>query len=124
SGAALPAEWDNPFAREWLLLPPTLADKDLRGALYVSREHTPLITPEDRLSSEGMELLTAVLSTPSRARSLKDRLTKLPRTETPIIMDRLLTQARQVDSWGSPPILDALIHMAEIDPIQGPRLAG
>ena len=31
--------WDDPFIREWLTVPPRLADLDLRGVLYVSREH-------------------------------------------------------------------------------------
>lgn len=44
--------WDDPFIQEWLTLPPRIADRDLRGVLYVSREHAPLITPQDRLSSE------------------------------------------------------------------------
>ena len=47
--------WNDPFIQEWLTLPPQLADQDLRGLLYVSREYAPLITPEDRLSSEGAE---------------------------------------------------------------------
>jgi hypothetical protein len=47
-------------------------DLDLRGVLYVSREHAPLITPEDRLSSEAAELLTAILQHPDMSMSLKD----------------------------------------------------
>ena len=31
--------WDDPFIREWLTIPPRLANLDLRGVLYVSREH-------------------------------------------------------------------------------------
>ena len=69
--------WDDPFVKEWLTLPPVLADTDLRGALYVSREHAPLITPEDRLSSESAELLTALLEHPDMAASLKDRLVRV-----------------------------------------------
>src|SRR3546814_9090243 len=45
----LDAPWDAPFIVEWLTLPPALAEIDLRGALYVSREHAPLITAADRL---------------------------------------------------------------------------
>jgi predicted KAP-like P-loop ATPase len=30
--------WDDNFIREWLTLPPQLADMDLRGVLYVSRD--------------------------------------------------------------------------------------
>ncbi len=66
--------WDEPFISEWLRLPPRLGNRDLRGVLYVSREHAPLITPEDLLSSEAIELLTALLEHPDMASSVKDRL--------------------------------------------------
>jgi predicted KAP-like P-loop ATPase len=119
----LDAPWDDKFVQEWLTLPPTLADKDLRGALYVSREHAPVITPEDRLSSESAELLTALLTQPDMAASLKDRLARVPRTEIAVVMDRLLDRARQEQAWGVPPILDACIAVVAADPAQGARLA-
>ena len=115
--------WDDPFIREWLTLPPALADVDLRGALYVSREHAPLITPEDRLSSEAAELLTALLQHPDMASALKERLVKVARAETTVMMDRLLERARQEQEWGVPPILEACLTLAEADPVQGARLA-
>ena len=121
---ALKAPWDDPFVREWFTLPPRLADKDLRGVLYVSREHAPLITPEDRLSSEAAELLVALLQQPDMAAGLKDRLARVPRTEIIVIMDRLLDRARQEQDWGVPPILEACIVVSETDPPQGTRLAG
>ena len=34
--------WDDPFILEWLAITPPFADTDLRGVLYVSREHAPL----------------------------------------------------------------------------------
>src|SRR5690606_27238603 len=111
------------FFKEWLTLPPALANTDLRGALYVSREHIPLITPEDRLSSEAAELLTALLQHPDMAANLKDRLTALARSETTVIMDRLLDRARQEQEWGVPPILIACLTLTEVDPPQGSRLA-
>ena len=116
--------WDDPFICEWLAITPQLADTDLRGVLYVSREHAPLITPEDRLSSEGAELLTAILKNPDMAASLHDRLTALPRAETTVIMDRVLEQARREQEWGTPAILDACIAVAKADPSQGTRVAG
>lgn len=115
--------WDEPFIAEWLTVPPRLADIDLRGVLYVSREHAPLITPEDRLSSEGADLLAAILEHPDMAAALHERLTRLPRPETTIVMDRVLERARQVQEWGMPPILDACLAVAAADPAQGPRLA-
>jgi predicted KAP-like P-loop ATPase len=120
---ALDAPWDGDFLREWLTVPPRLAELDLRGAIYVSREHAPLITPEDRLSSEGAALLTAILESPEMAVALHNRLTALPRPETVIIMDRILERTRQEQHWGTPPILDAALAVVESDPGQGRRLA-
>jgi predicted KAP-like P-loop ATPase len=119
----LQAPWDDPFVEEWLKLPPLLAEADLRGALYVSREHAPLITPEDRLSSEAAELLTALLQHPDMASPLKERIAKVSRAETTVMMDRLLDRARQEQEWGAPPILDACLVLTEADPPQGARLA-
>ena len=116
--------WDDPFIREWLAMTPPLADTDLRGVLYVSREHAPLITPEDRLSSEGAELLTAILTSPDMSASLHDRLTALPRPETTVIMDRVLEQGRREQEWGTPAILDACIAVSKADPSLGTRVAG
>ena len=121
---ALEAPWDDPFIREWLTISPRLAGIDLRGILYVSREHAPLITPEDRLSSEGAELLSAMLQQPEMAAELRERLVHLSRPQTTIIMDRLLDRARQEQEWGTPPILDACLAVASADPAQGRRLAG
>lgn len=114
--------WNDDFVKEWLTIPPALADMDLRGILYVSREHSPLITPEDRLSSSGAELLVALLEHPDMGAELKDRLTALPRPETTVIMDRLLERARQVQEWGVPPILEACLAVSRADPAQGSRL--
>jgi predicted KAP-like P-loop ATPase len=119
---ALAAPWDDPFVKEWLTLPPKLSDKDLRGALYVSREHAPLITPQDRLSSEAAELMSALLEHPDMASGLKARLAQVPRAETTVMMDRLLDRARQEQEWGVPAILEACLAISEADPPQGARL--
>jgi predicted KAP-like P-loop ATPase len=119
----LKAPWNDPFIFEWLALPPQLGAHDLRGILYVSREHAPLITPEDRLSSEGAELLTAILENPEMADKLRDPLSKLLRHDISIIMDRILDRAKRETEWGVPPILDAAIAVASVDPGQGSRFA-
>ncbi len=119
----LKAPWDDPFVREWLTLPPRIADHDLRGVLYVSREHAPLISTQDRLSSEAAELLAALLKHPDMAAGLKERMSKIPRSESTIVMDRLLDQARKEQEWGAPSILEACLAVAATDPAQGQRLA-
>ncbi|MFT3697729.1 MAG: P-loop NTPase fold protein [Kofleriaceae bacterium] len=115
--------WDAPFVSEWLTLKPSLGDVDLRGALYVGREHAPLISAEDNLSLEGAELLKGLIASPRASASVSERLKKLPQSELSIIMDRLLERARREDEWGSPPILEACIVVASIDPSYGSRLA-
>ena len=119
----LPAPWDDPFVKEWLTLQPMIANHDLRGVLYVSREHAPLITPQDRLSSKAAELLAALLKHPDLAANLRDELSQIARTEITVIMDRLLDQARREQEWGAPAILEACLVVAGVDPPQGQRLA-
>ncbi len=120
---SLSQPWDHPFVKEWLALPPALADKDLRGAIYVSREHAPIITDEDRLSSNAAELLTALLDSPDMAPQLKGALGQIAPVEISVIMDRLLDNAGNEQEWGVPPVLDAMLVIAGIDGLQGPRLA-
>ena len=111
----LPAPWSEPFITEWLSLPPALADQDLRGVLYVSREHAPLISAEDRLSGEAVALLTALLEQPEMGTSLKPRLATLPASELSTIMQRLLLQAGKEQQWGAPKILTACLAVADAD---------
>ncbi len=114
--------WKDDFIREWLALPPRLADIDLRGVLYISREHAPIITPEDRLSSQAAELLKALIETPEMATNLREKLTKISIPEISLIMDRLLEKARQEQEWGTPPILEACLTVASLDTSQGTRI--
>lgn len=118
-----PPAWNDPFVKEWLAMPPLLAGMDLRPAVYVSRDHMPIITPADQMSSEAAELLAALLEMRGSSRTLNDRLIKLSKRELGLIMERLLARARQVQEWGVPPILYACLAVAAIDPDQANRLA-
>ena len=117
------APWDEPFFREWLSVPPRLANMDLRGILYVSREHAPLINAEDRLSSQAAELLTSLLQHADMAATQKAALAAVARSELGIMMDRVLAHAQAEQEWGTPDILEACLVLAEVDPPQGKRLA-
>lgn len=86
--AKLHAPWDEKFLQDWLRLLPHLGDRDLRGALYVSREHAPLITAEDRLSPEAADLLEGLLEQPGMAATIKPRLAALNRSDLAVLMDR------------------------------------
>lgn len=120
----IPDRWATSFAKEWLALPPRLAEIDMRGALYVSREHLPILTVEDGLSSTAAETLTALIEHPSEAAALTDRLEALSGPELNRIFDRLLDVARPVDAWGVPEILEALLVVVQVAPSLSGSLAG
>lgn len=122
--ADLPAEWNDDALREWLTLAPPLGPVDLRGALYVSREYAPVVTDEDRLSSDGIRLLKALLDNPELADAVKEPLIGLSRQDLAVLLDKLLGAAAQEEDWGAPPILTALVTVADIDPSQASRVAG
>lgn len=106
-----------------MALSPRLASSDLRGALYVSREHSPLITPEDRLSSEAAETLSALLDHPDMAQDVAARVAALQHAERTVILDRLLERCRRVAEWGIPPELEACLVVAKSDQPLSRRLA-
>lgn len=122
--ARIPEKWTTSFTKEWLALPPRLADIDMRGALYVSREHLPILTVEDGLSSTAAELLQALIAHPSEAGVLAERLGELNGPEQSRIFERLLDLARPIDEWGVPDILEALFVMTEVAPVLSGSLAG
>lgn len=124
TAAPIPDRWAAGFAKEWLELPPRLADIDMRGALYVSREHLPILTVEDGLSSTAAELLKALIEHPSEAGVLTDRLGELSGAEQTRILDRLLDIARPIDTWGVPEILEAMLVMVHVAPSLSGSLAG
>jgi predicted KAP-like P-loop ATPase len=117
-------DWNSDFIKEWLGLPPALADSDLRGELYVAREHAPLITAADRLSSEAAALLVAILEYPDQTAAVKVQLAALPRSELSTILDRVLEKAQRENSWGAPKILDACLVLADLESGYGARVAG
>lgn len=117
-----PAEWDVNFAAHWLAMPPLLADRDLRPAVHVSRDLLPIITAADALSSEGAALVGALLKMTQPNGMLKDRIGKLSRRESTLIMERLLGEARQVQDWSQPGILAACMAVVDAVPDLAERL--
>ncbi|QGN33951.1 P-loop NTPase fold protein [Microlunatus sp. Gsoil 973] len=122
--APIPERWATGFVSEWLALPPRLADIDMRGALYVSREHLPILTAEDGLSSTATELLKALIEHPSEAGALTEPLRELSGPEQSRIFERLLDLARPIDAWGVPDIFEALLVMVQVGPDLSGSLAG
>ena len=115
----LPSAWTSSFVKDWLALPPAFAELDLRGVVYVSREHMPIISSADQLSSEAAELLEALLHLEGDSSSvLTERLRTLSGREVTLITERLMVRARQVQEWGTPPVLWGLLTVIDADPEQ------
>jgi predicted KAP-like P-loop ATPase len=118
----LPDGWDAAFTQDWLAVPPALAGSDLRPVVHVSREHLPIITAADQLSSEAASLLAALVELTEPSVLLNARLTTLAKRERAMIMDHLLSRARQVQEWSRKEVA-ASLTLAKVDAEQGQRLA-
>lgn len=110
----LPAEWNDDFITDWLALAPRFGDLDLRGVAYVSREHMPIVTAADQLSSEAASLLEALMVLKDDiSLTLAVQLRALPGREATLIGSRLMVRARQEQSWGTPPVFWAYLTLIE-----------
>lgn len=74
------------------------------------------------MSPEAADLLEGLLEQPGMAATIKPRLAALNRSDLAVLMDRVLARARQIQEWGTPPILEACLTLAEVDPTQAPRV--
>ena len=120
----LPPEWTAPFILEWLALPPAFAEMDLRAVVYVSREHMPIISSADQLSSEAAGILEALLRLEGDTSSmLSAQLGTLSGREITLIAERLMVRARQEQDWGTPPVLWGLLTVIETDQEQASTFA-
>ncbi|WP_370979116.1 P-loop NTPase fold protein [Agaribacterium sp. ZY112] len=116
-----PPEFDTAFFKQWAASKPQLADIDIRGALYVSREHSPLLLSHEQLSSSGLEILRALKETPDMANALKDSINELATEDLNLIMDKLLEIAAREQSWGAPDILTACVVVGQAHKSVGKR---
>lgn len=110
--APLEKPWNDSFHSNWLALDPTLADSDLRGALYVSRETHPIISRADELSSDAKSVLDMLLKMNSASTTVNDEIANLSTQEIAHVTDAVLLKARQETSWGTPNILNAMQALA------------
>ncbi len=120
----LSSPWETPFVKDWLATEPPFAELDLRAVVYVSREHMPVITSADQLSSEAAEILEALLSVDGRpSLVLAEKLRSLPGREVVLINERLMARARQEQECGPPAALCARLTVLDADPEQATVLA-
>lgn len=114
-----PLDGKDDFMKNWLALSPAFHNLDLRAVVYVSREHMPIITATDQLSAEAAELLSALLELRQQASAeLTTKLKTVGKRDLGLIMDQLLSRARQVQEWGTPSVLYAFITVINADQAQ------
>lgn len=114
--------WNDPFHSNWLALDPTLADRDLRGALYVSRETHPIISRADELSSDAKSVLDMLLKMTSASTTVNEEVAKLSTQEVAHVTDAVLLKARQETAWGTPNILNAMQALADTSSASAPLI--
>jgi predicted KAP-like P-loop ATPase len=109
---SLEKPWNDHFHSNWLALEPPLSDRDLRGALYVSRDTYPIISRADELSSDAKSVLDMLLKMNSASLTVNEEVNKLSAQEMAQVTDAVLFKARQESSWGTPNILNAMQSIA------------
>jgi len=123
----LPASWESEgtFIVDWLNLDPMLGDIDLRGALHVGRENLPIVSSKDRLSQDAKTILEALLAlrAADASQALLTQIKALRPEDRAVITEKLINIAARETSWGTPPILRALIAMGDADTQQSARIS-
>ncbi|PZR07818.1 MAG: NTPase KAP [Azospirillum brasilense] len=119
---ALPQDWTGPeqerFLREWVGLRPSLADVDLRGVSYLSRDTVMLAGRRrglSQVSAEALKTLSAVerLPSPTAHRTALG----IPTTERAEVMEALLTAMRRHKDWKQQPAeINGALVLARLDP--------
>lgn len=109
------SKWGKAFEVEWLSLEPSLASSDLRGVVYLAREFAPIVTQEDQLSPEGVELLESLIKFSGSGKSNKDRILKLPLSEKIILTQKLINKAQKIVEWNNNlNVLDDFVSLADM----------
>jgi predicted KAP-like P-loop ATPase len=92
------------FVVEWMSLEPKLANMDLRPAVYLSRETTPLRFARGGLSSAATEAVRVLLKAPSRSSAAaKAVVSSVEPTERDSVMEALIAEFRKHTEWKSMP---------------------
>lgn len=124
-GENLPEPWkkDSEFVIEWLTLSPPLAGIDLRAAVYVSRDTHPLMTAADVMSRDARMIGEGLLKLKSKCpAALLARYSALGQLDKTLILDSVISKAKGVSNWGTPPELHALLAIAKALPEASDRI--
>ena len=91
----LPSDFKSDFIADWLALEPELSGVDMRSALYISREHMPVLLKDERLSAEGAEILDLMMNDKSLPNKAEEKMSALPKWELDLMLEKFLAHVRQ-----------------------------
>lgn len=97
-----PSSWQphDKFITAWCSLEPKLGTKDLRAAVYLSRDLQPVGTGTNTLSEQAQEAFKTLSSATSRNRqSTKDAILIIPGPEKMIVMGELIDLLDAIEDW-------------------------
>lgn len=122
-----PKPWEKhfDFVEQWLGLEPMLASRDLRPAIYLSREKFPLAQPPSGLSERAANALQVLLATTKTTSvAAKKVVSGLTPTEQAGVMTALLSELKTITDWSKNPVgFAGAILLADSIPSVGEQLA-
>jgi predicted KAP-like P-loop ATPase len=101
-----PDTWKNnkEFILKWIQLEPSLKDRDLRAAIYLSRETLPLGAYVVGLSPKGREALEGLITVSNMISPAGTNLAKNLSLEDQVpVMEGIIEHLRQVTDWTAQP---------------------
>jgi predicted KAP-like P-loop ATPase len=107
--SGVPNSWSSnattkAFIAEWAKLEPSLKNRDLRAAIYLSRETMPIGSYVMGISAQGREALKKLVAVSKMASPEGNEVVKIiSLTDQIPIMEGLVDQLRQVENWAKQP---------------------
>ncbi|PAV95930.1 KAP family P-loop domain protein [Hafnia paralvei] len=98
-------EATSEFILKWLELEPKLSDKDLRAAVYLSRETMPAGHYVIGLSPKARDALNVLISTSRKSsQAAVQALKDISKDEFPQVIEGLIEHLRSITEWNKQPV--------------------
>lgn len=105
----IPESWNNnatikTFIVEWAKLEPSLKNRDLRAAIYLSRETMPIGSYVMGISTQGRDALIKLISVSKIASPEgNDAVKTIAQIDQIPVMEGIIDHLRQVENWSTQP---------------------
>lgn len=122
----LPDEWkeSKDFVLKWIKLEPSISDRDLRPAIYLSKESSRLTSFGNNLSKQGKELFDSLMTiVRARSKTASDLAKQCSEEVQTSVMRQLIQELRKATSWDlAPPGFYGAVVLANINLNLGEQL--